>query len=138
MRMRARARPADAGRDSMSSRFVVTQASPHTFLNAFAGCFCRSRSVCRDVLGQVFWGMAFRLGRDVIPRGVGEAIVPGTPLDRCMKNHLEPPLIEKLLRILHNESSNGWGGHEHRTFKEMLAFVTARQAGPNCPRPTSC
>jgi glycosyltransferase involved in cell wall biosynthesis len=28
----------------------------------------------------------------------------------------------KPLRILHSESSNGWGGQEHRTFKEMLAL----------------
>jgi glycosyltransferase involved in cell wall biosynthesis len=39
-----------------------------------------------------------------------------------MKNRPEPPLINKPLRILHSESSNGWGGQEHRTFKEMLAL----------------
>jgi hypothetical protein len=38
-----------------------------------------------------------------------------------MKNHPEPPLSKKPLRILHSEPSDGWGGQEHRTFKEMLA-----------------
>lgn len=28
----------------------------------------------------------------------------------------------KPLRILHSESSNGWGGQEHRTFREMFAL----------------
>ncbi|QIE23208.1 D-inositol-3-phosphate glycosyltransferase [Caballeronia sp. SBC1] len=39
-----------------------------------------------------------------------------------IKIHSEFTIVMKPLRILHSESSNGWGGQEHRTFKEMLAL----------------
>src|SRR5260370_12619574 len=39
-----------------------------------------------------------------------------------IKIHSEFAIVMKPLRILHSESSNGWGGQEHRTFKEMLAL----------------
>ncbi|KAB2639757.1 MAG: hypothetical protein DVB25_05005, partial [Verrucomicrobia bacterium] len=30
-------------------------------------------------------------------------------------------LLPMTLKILHTESSTGWGGQEHRTFKEMVS-----------------
>ena len=32
-------------------------------------------------------------------------------------------MTERLLTIAHTESSLGWGGQEHRTFKEMVGLA---------------
>src|SRR5258708_17840644 len=39
-----------------------------------------------------------------------------------IKIHSEFAIVMKPLRILHSESSNGWSGQEHRTFKAILAL----------------
>ena len=46
----------------------------------------------------------------------------GTTSIETIKIYSEFAIVMKPLRILHSESSNGWGGQEHRTFKEMLAL----------------
>src|SRR5258708_38040439 len=45
-----------------------------------------------------------------------------TPFTRNHQDLSEFTIVMKPLRILHSESSNGWGGQEHRTFREMLAL----------------